>query len=90
MICNRLAISASMPWSVMASGIGLTAAPGNRAPAIFEGDVNTVEDVDTAIAQGPGLRWALLGPFLNLHLSGGAGGIARVLEHLGPSALKCT
>jgi hypothetical protein len=30
------------------------------------------------------LRWALLGPFLNLHLSGGAGGIAHVLEHLGP------
>jgi carnitine 3-dehydrogenase len=35
---------------------------------------------------GPGLskRWALLGPFLNLHLSGGSGGIAHVLEHLGP------
>src|SRR6266481_6375796 len=38
----------------------------------------------TAIAHGPGLRWALLGPFLNLHLSGGADGIAHVLEHLGP------
>jgi hypothetical protein len=25
-----------------------------------------------------------LGPFLNLHLSGGSGGIAHVLEHLGP------
>jgi hypothetical protein len=32
-----------------------------------------------------GLRWALLGPFVNLHLSGGAGGISHVLEHLGPS-----
>jgi hypothetical protein len=31
-----------------------------------------------------GLGWALLGPFLNLHLSGGPGGIAHVLEHLGP------
>jgi carnitine 3-dehydrogenase len=49
-----------------------------------EQGIASVEDVDTAIAQGPGLRWALLGPFLNLHLSGGAGGIAHVLEHLGP------
>lgn len=37
--------------------------------------VASMEDVDAAIAHGPGLRWALLGPFLNLHLSGGTGGI---------------
>ena len=41
-------------------------------------------DIDAAIAHGPGLRWALLGPFLNLHLSGGAGGIEHMLAHLGP------
>lgn len=46
--------------------------------------VASVRDIDTAIAHGPGLRWALLGPFLNLHLSGGAGGIRHLLEHLGP------
>ena len=46
--------------------------------------VATVADVDTAISNGPGLRWALLGPFLNLHLSGGAGGLSHVLDHLGP------
>jgi hypothetical protein len=40
--------------------------------------------LDTAIAHGPGLRWALLGPFFNLHLSGGAGGFAHMLDHLGP------
>src|SRR5271154_5360455 len=51
---------------------------------LVEQGIASVEDVETAIAQGPGLRWALLGPFLNLHLSGGAGGIAHVLEHLGP------
>jgi carnitine 3-dehydrogenase len=51
---------------------------------LVEQGIASVEDVDTAIAEGPGLRWALLGPFLNLHLSGGAGGIAHVLEHLGP------
>ena len=44
----------------------------------------TVADIDTAIAHGPGLRWAVLGPFANQHLSGGPGGIAHVLEHLGP------
>jgi 3-hydroxyacyl-CoA dehydrogenase len=42
--------------------------------------VASVADVDAAIAHGPGLRWALLGPFLNLHLSGGAGGIAELFE----------
>jgi 3-hydroxyacyl-CoA dehydrogenase len=46
--------------------------------------VASVADVDAAIAHGPGLRWALLGPFLNLHLSGGAGGMRHMLEHLGP------
>lgn len=47
--------------------------------------VASVEDIDTAISHGPGLRWALLGPFLNLHASGGQGGIRHLLEHLGPS-----
>jgi carnitine 3-dehydrogenase len=49
-----------------------------------EQGIASVEGVDTAIAQGPGLRRALRGPLLNLHLSGGAGGIAHVLEHLRP------
>jgi carnitine 3-dehydrogenase len=44
----------------------------------------TVGEIDGAIAHGPGLRWALLGPCLLQHLSGGPGGIAHVLEHLGP------
>jgi 3-hydroxyacyl-CoA dehydrogenase len=44
----------------------------------------TVADIDTALSNGPGLRWALLGPFATQHLSGGPGGIAHVLEHLGP------
>jgi carnitine 3-dehydrogenase len=47
--------------------------------------VTSVEDIDTAISYGPGLRWALLGPFLNLHASGGDGGITHVLEHIGPA-----
>ena len=44
----------------------------------------TVADVDAAITNGPGLRWAVVGPFAGQHLSGGEGGIAHNLEHLGP------
>jgi 3-hydroxyacyl-CoA dehydrogenase len=62
----------------------LQAALWREAFYLVEQGVASVEDIDTAIAHGPGLRWALLGPFLNLHLSGGSGGIAHVLEHLGP------
>jgi carnitine 3-dehydrogenase len=62
----------------------LQAALWQEAFHLVKEGIASVEDIDTAIAHGPGLRWALLGPFLNLHLSGGSGGIAHVLEHLGP------
>lgn len=52
---------------------------------LVQSGVTSVEDIDTAISYGPGLRWALLGPFLNLHASGGDGGITHVLEHIGPA-----
>src|SRR5690606_13008577 len=62
----------------------LQAALWREAFHLVEQGVASVNDIDTAIAHGPGLRWALLGPFLNLHLSGGAGGISHLLDHLGP------
>lgn len=62
----------------------LQAALWREAFYLVEQDVISVADLDVAISHGPGLRWALLGPFLNLHLSGGSGGIDHVLEHLGP------
>lgn len=62
----------------------LQAALWQEAYSLVERGVATVADIDTAIAHGPGLRWAVLGPFANQHLSGGRGGIAHVLEHLGP------
>jgi carnitine 3-dehydrogenase len=43
----------------------------------------SVSDIDDAIAYGPGLRWAVMGPFANLHLSGGEGGMRHLLDHLG-------
>ncbi|RSD20889.1 3-hydroxyacyl-CoA dehydrogenase NAD-binding domain-containing protein [Amycolatopsis eburnea] len=62
----------------------LQAALWQEAYSLVERGVATVADIDTAIAYGPGLRWAVLGPFANQHLSGGAGGLAHVLAHLGP------
>ena len=58
----------------------LQAALWQEAFHLVAAGVASVEDVDAAIAHGPGLRWALLGPFLNLHLSGGAGGIGELFE----------
>jgi 3-hydroxyacyl-CoA dehydrogenase len=66
----------------------LQAALWQEAYSLVERGVATVADIDTAISQGPGLRWAVLGPFANQHLSGGPGGIAHVLEHLGPPTEK--
>ncbi|YCA44392.1 L-carnitine dehydrogenase [Bacillus sp. JZ8] len=49
--------------------------------------VATTEEVDASIVYGPGLRWALMGPFLTLHLAGGEQGMRHMLEQFGP-ALK--
>jgi 3-hydroxyacyl-CoA dehydrogenase len=62
----------------------LQAALWQEAFSLLLEGVADAADLDAAIAHGPGLRWALLGPFLNLHLSGGAGGMAHMLAHLGP------
>ena len=62
----------------------LQAALWREAYGLVHAGVATVEDIDTAISNGPGLRWALLGPFATQHLSGGEGGIRHVLDHLGP------
>jgi carnitine 3-dehydrogenase len=51
---------------------------------LVEQGIAAVADIDTAISHGPGLRWALLGDFLNLEIAGGSGGLAQLLEHLGP------
>lgn len=58
----------------------LQAALWQEALHLVEAGVASVADIDAAIAHGPGLRWALLGPFMNLHLSGGEGGIAGLFE----------
>src|SRR5690606_26351905 len=51
------------------------------AHLVNEGVVS-VEDVDKAVSEAVGLRWALMGPNLTFHLGGGAGGLEHFLEHL--------
>ena len=48
---------------------------------VMEGVVS-VADADAAIAYGPGLRWALMGPHLTFHLAGGEGGMKHFMSHL--------
>lgn len=65
----------------------LQAALWREAYHLVDQGVVSVADIDTAISAGPGLRWALLGPFATQHVSGGPGGLGHVLEHLGPPML---
>ena len=46
---------------------------------VMEG-VATVDDVDTAVWAGPGLRWAAMGPTTLFHLGAGEGGLASFCE----------
>lgn len=54
---------------------------------IVNDGVATTEEVDASIIYGPGLRWALMGPFMTLHMGGGKQGMRHLLEQFGP-ALK--
>ena len=63
----------------------LTSALYREAVYLVSEGVADVEDVDTVMSNGPGLRLALLGPHMNYHLGGGEGGYRYYLEHLGPS-----
>jgi 3-hydroxyacyl-CoA dehydrogenase len=54
---------------------------------LIEQGVLNVEDSDTAVSWGPGLRWGVMGPNLLFHLAGGQGGIQHFMEQFtGPLA----
>jgi carnitine 3-dehydrogenase len=63
---------------------------GNRLQAalykeimyLIQHDVLSVEDADVAVSYGPGPRWGVMGPSLQWHLGGGAGGIKHFMDHL--------
>jgi 3-hydroxyacyl-CoA dehydrogenase len=63
----------------------LQAALWREAVHLVAEGVVSVEDADAAIAYGPGLRWALMGPHLTFHLAGGEGGMANFMAHLAPA-----
>ena len=63
----------------------LQAALWREAVHLVAVGVATVADVDAAISEGPGLRWALMGPHLTFHLAGGEGGMQHFLNHLLPA-----
>ncbi|MBV8650905.1 MAG: 3-hydroxyacyl-CoA dehydrogenase [Alphaproteobacteria bacterium] len=60
----------------------LQAALWREAIHLVAEGVAEVADVDAAIAYGPGLRWAIMGPHLTFHLAGGTGGIDHFMNHL--------
>jgi 3-hydroxyacyl-CoA dehydrogenase len=49
---------------------------------LIEQDVLGIEDADTAVSWGPGLRWGVMGPNLLWHIGGGEGGIHHFMETL--------
>ena len=60
----------------------LSAALWREAVDLVLRGVATVEDVDRAVSNGPGLRWAAMGPHLLYDLGGGEEGIRGHIEHL--------
>ena len=49
---------------------------------LIQQGVLSVEESDTAVSYGPGLRWGGMGQSLQWHLGGGAGGIQHFMEQL--------
>lgn len=64
----------------------LQAAVNNEAYSLVSRGVVSAHDLDIAMMTGPGLRWALNGPFITNTLGGGGGkaGFQQRLERLGP------
>ncbi len=63
----------------------LQAALWREAVSAIASGLASVEDVDRAVTYGPGLRWAIMGPTLTLHLGGGDGGLPHMLRQFRPS-----
>lgn len=63
----------------------LQAALWREAIHLVNEGVATVEDVDTAVSSGPGLRWAVMGPTVLFHLGAGEGGLAAFCERYSDS-----
>jgi carnitine 3-dehydrogenase len=62
----------------------LQAAVFREAVSLLDEGVASLRDIDIALTEGPGLRWALMGPFLTFHLAGGTGGIRAFFDQFSP------
>lgn len=62
----------------------LQAALWREAVLAVKNDLASVEDINAAVAQGPGLRWALMGPHMIMNLAGGKAGFRQMIDHFGP------
>lgn len=62
----------------------LQAAVFREAVSLLDQGVASLRDIDIALTEGPGLRWALMGPFLTFHLAGGTGGIRAFFDQFSP------
>ncbi len=63
----------------------LQAALWREAIHLVNEGVASVEDVDKAVANGPGLRWAVMGPHMLFSLGSGGQGIGSFCEKFAPS-----
>jgi len=62
----------------------LQAAIFREAIHMLESGVASAEDIDRAVTDGPGLRWALMGPLLTYRLAGGDRGMQGFWDMFGP------
>ncbi len=51
---------------------------------LLKDGIATTDELDAAIAYGPGLRWAQMGTLQTFHLAGGEGGMRAMLAMFGP------
>ena len=62
----------------------LQAAIFREAIHMLESGVASAEDIDRAVTDGPGLRWALMGPLLTYRLAGGDRGMQGFWDMFAP------
>lgn len=52
---------------------------------LVQSGIVSVKDLDNAVMNSIGMRWAAVGPLEGLHLGGGEAGLRGLMEHIGPS-----
>ena len=63
----------------------LQAALWREATLAVVNDLASIEDINAAMSQGPGLRLAVMGPHMIFNLTGGKGGFEKFYSHFGPA-----